>query len=118
MREDTNTMKLLLKYFFLFTSGGMLFAASKSAPDLPSANSLALVDCIVQYKTPPSKDELKQLGQVKKQFVSVKAVEAFVLAKAIPALESDPNVVYISPNRTTSRFLDITTATVNANIAW
>ena len=48
----------------------------------------------------------------------VRTVTATILASKIPQLEQDPNVKYVSPDRPTSKFLDITTATVNANIAW
>ena len=46
----------------LFGATLSAFAGSKIAPDVPQSNSNANIDVIVQYKTPPSKDELKQLG--------------------------------------------------------
>src|SRR6185503_6242101 len=75
----------------------------------------------VQFKTPPTKDELQQLGaygQLKKIFNSINAVNATVSPSLLAALEADPNVKYISPNRKQTSFLDITTATVGATSAW
>jgi serine protease AprX len=114
-------MKLLSKnFFFVFAGASLLFAGPKVSPDL-TGNSNPSIDVIVQYNSAPTKDELKQLGpygQVKKQFVHVNAVEVFLSPATITAIQSDPNVKYVSPNRANSRFLDITTATVGANFAW
>jgi hypothetical protein len=55
---------------------------------------------IVQFHTPPTNDDLKQLGtfgQVKKNFGSIKAVNASVPSNSLAALENNPNVRYISP---------------------
>ena len=112
-------MKNLFKISTLLASAILALGGTKTAPDLPNSNQP--MDVIVQYKTAPSKDELKQLGpygQVKKQFVHVNAVEANLTGAQIQAIVSDSNVLYVSPNRPTTGSLDITTATVNANFAW
>src|SRR5580658_5204888 len=90
-----------------------------NSPDLP-VTSPSLLDCLVQYKTYPTQSELSQLGysQIKKQFLHVKAVSVWLTAAQIKTISKDPNVKYITPNRATKGSLDITTATVNANIAW
>src|SRR2546421_11040081 len=46
----------------LFLAALTAFGGTKVAPDLPQSNPNAVVDVIVQFKTVPSKDELKQLG--------------------------------------------------------
>src|SRR5258707_8754812 len=113
-------MKNFLRILTLIAVASAVLAGSKTAPDLPGSSS-SPIDVIVQYKTPPTKDELKQLGpygQIKKQFVHLNAVDVTIAPAAIAALEQDPNVTYISPNRSTTRFLDIATAGVNAPFAW
>ncbi|HEV1285601.1 MAG TPA: S8 family peptidase [Bryobacteraceae bacterium] len=113
-------MKTFLRILVLITSAGVILAGSKTAPDLPGSSNSPL-DVIVQYKTTPTKNELKQLGpygQIKKQFVHVNAVSVDLTTAQIQTVSQDPNVLYISPNRVTKGSLDITTATVNANIAW
>jgi serine protease AprX len=113
-------MKHFLRIFTLIAGAGVILAGSKTAPDLPG-NSSSTIDVIVQYKTTPTKNELKELGpygQIKKQFVHVNAVSVWLTTAVIQTVSQDPNVLYISPNRVTKGSLDITTSTVNANIAW
>jgi serine protease AprX len=111
-------MKHFLAVLTLIAGASVVLAGSKTAPDLPS-NSSSPLDVIVQYKTAPTKIELKQLGsQIKQQFVHVNAVSVGLTTAQIQTVSQDPNVSYISPNRVTQGSLDITTATVNANVAW
>jgi hypothetical protein len=88
-------MKNFLKVLTLIACAGFVAAQSKFSPDLPVWSAApgssspvggsqpitptSQIDVIVQYQTPPSKNELKQLGpygQIKKQFVHVNAVSA------------------------------------------
>jgi serine protease AprX len=112
--------KLIL--FLLITGAQLMFAGPKIAPDVPtSTTSNALTEVIVRYKIPPSKDELKQLGpfgQIKKHLDVINALHLSLPQRVITALASDPNVVYISPNRSLKGALDITDRTVNATLAW
>ena len=64
-----------------------------------------------------------QNGQQKGQhddtvYSSIKALHLKVPASLIPLLKANPAIKYITPNRHTSRFLDLTTSAVNANLAW
>jgi serine protease AprX len=114
-------MKQFIQISFLLGFVDLAFAGPKLAKDLPPANSSASVDVIVQFKTPPTKDELKQLGpygQMKKIFNSINAVNVTISPAMLATLEADPNVRYISPNRSNKGFLDLTTAAVNATVAW
>src|SRR6266853_1589675 len=113
-------MKKLIQIGFVLNFGYLAFAGQLSK-DLPPANSSGSVSVIVQFKTPPTKDELKQFGaygQVKKTFNSIKAISATVSPSVFAALKADPNVKYVSPNRKHRSFLDLTTSAVNANFAW
>ncbi len=125
-------MKNFLAIFVMISSASVVLAQSNLAPTLgggPGANMspdlpsglLVSVDSIIQYKTAPTKSELKQLGaygQIKKQFVNVNAVSVSLTGAQIKLISQDPNVKYITPNRPTKGSLDITTSTVNANAAW
>jgi len=113
-------MKKSIQLGFVMSFASLAFAGQLSK-DLPPTTSNAQVDVIVQFKTLPTKDELKVFGpygQVKKTFNSIKAVSVTVSASVLAALKADPNVKYVSPNRKQRGFLDLTTAAVNASVAW
>src|SRR6476660_1385343 len=107
-------MKPSIQIGLILSFVSQAFAGPKLAKDLPPGNTSALVSVVVQFKTPPTKDELQQLGaygQLKKIFNSINAVIATVSLSLLAALEADPNVKYISPNRTQTFFFDDTAAT-------
>src|SRR5258708_33991024 len=96
-------------------------AGSKIAPDLPQSNPSAVVDVIVQYKTPATKDELQQLGaygQIKKIYSVVTGVNVTLPVSAVQQIQSDPNVLYVTPNRKATGTVDISTGSVNAPLVW
>src|SRR6266576_816176 len=114
-------MKKSIQLGFVLSFASLVFAGPKLSKDLPSANLNSSVNVIVQFKTPPTKDELQQLGpygQTKKIFNSINAVNVTVSSSLLAALEADPNVKYVSPNRPHRSFLDLTTAAVSASVAW
>ena len=97
-----------------------LGGGNKHSWDLDSDPN-ATVDVIVQFKTPPTKQELKQLGpygQMKKIFQGINAINLQLSRSMVDKLENDPNVLYVSPNRTSNGSFDIVDATVFANSAW
>ena len=82
-------MKPIIRTIVLLSAAVGAFAGSKFSPDLPQSNPNAVVDAIVQFKTPPTKDDLKQFGsfgQVKKQFTSVKAIHVVLPLSVIQKL--------------------------------
>src|SRR6266446_3720718 len=102
-------MKKLIKMLVLLSTTLLAFGGSKVAPDLPQSDPNATVDVIVQYKTPPSKDELKQLGpygQIKKIYSVINGVNIALTVKAIQQISTDPNVAYITPNRKSQGAVD------------
>ncbi len=114
-------MKSLIKVLVLLGAPLLAFGGSKVAPDLPQSDPNATVDVIIQYKTPPSKDELKQLGpygQIKKIYSVINGVNIALTVKAIQQISTDPNVAYITPNRKSQGAVDISTGSVNANLVW
>ena len=112
----------MLKRLLIITAmlaGSVAFAAPKVAPDVPANGGN--VDVIVRFVHPPTKDDLKLLGpygQIKKQLFIINAVHLSLSPQQIQALASNPVIAYISPDRKNTGSLDITTQTVNANLAW
>jgi serine protease AprX len=113
-------IKALTRFGLISLIGSVAFAGSKVSSDMPAAAQSGTVDVIVQYKSFAARSALVASGpaKVRRQFRSIPAAHLTVPAAMIPALASDPNVVYVSPNRKTVGFLDITTQTVNANLVW
>src|SRR5439155_4429516 len=107
------------RFLVLLAGASLALAGSRVAPDLPNSST---VDVIVRFTNPPTKTELQVLGsygQLKKVFNNVSAGEVLLSPAQIPTLlANNPNIAYISPNRTTTGSLDITTSTVNAVFAW
>src|SRR5437764_5924963 len=104
---------------FLTVGSTLTFAGPKIAPDFPKSGSN--VEVIVRFTHPPTKDDLKLLGpygQVKKMLDVINAVHISLTPQQIQDLSSNPAIAYITPNRTNTGALDITTQTVAANLAW
>ncbi len=115
------------------------FASHKLAPDI-AGNHGETVDVIVQFKTAPSAEQIRQMaarGQVKHVFHYIHAVHVSLPVQDIRALESDPSVTYVSPDRKVfatgqnnspgnwnnpqgigTGLLDLVGWTANANVAW
>src|SRR5690348_16436364 len=110
-------MKRFSLFVLIAALNTFLFAAPKIAPDVPKSNPSALTEVIVRFKAPPSNTDLNQLtglGQIKRSLSIINAVHVALPQQAIQALANNPNVLYISPNRTLKGSLDITTQTVGA----
>ena len=113
---------------------------SKLAPDVPKLASNQLYEVIVQFKSTGSSksngqgnnsngqnqngdfdndvQQIGQHGQVKTQLPKINAVHMQMTLAEIQALQTNPAVAYVSPNRFSKGALDITTQTVAANLAW
>src|SRR5438477_260357 len=118
MRNDMNTF---FRAAALLGATLSAFAGSKIAPDVPQSNPNAQIDVIVQYKTPPTKDELKQLGsygQIKKIYSVITGVNVTLSVSTIQQILLDPNVAYVSPNRKTKGAVDVSTGSVEAPLVW
>ena len=57
-------------------------------------------------------------GQHSSQLPQYSGNTLTVPVSTLASLEANPRVAYVSPNRTTSGFLDISAQTVNANALW
>src|SRR5260370_3473765 len=114
-------MKNFLRITVLVTTALTAIAGSKIAPDLPQSNPSAVLDVIVQYKTPATKAELQLLGahgQIKKIYSVITGVNVTLPVSVIQQIQSDPNVRYVTPNRKSKGAVDISTGSVNAPLVW
>src|ERR1039457_1560544 len=121
-------MKNTLRIFTLFLSASLAFAGSGSksaasvlSPDLQNLAPNTKVTVLIQFSSKPSQGMLSiiagQGATTNRQFRHVPFVTVTVPAKVLPVLAKLPFVKYISPDRQVKRHLDITTATVGANLA-
>src|SRR5579871_5173084 len=129
--------RLMMKRLFLILL--LVFAQvgfaqkSKVAPDLPSAsaqNMFQTVEVIVQFKASITNfanplgafnnnvNQVAPNGTVVTKLPQINAVHMKLPLFAVQFLQALPTVAYISPNRPLTRSLDITTQSVNANLAW
>ncbi|HBY59633.1 MAG TPA: hypothetical protein DEH78_07400 [Solibacterales bacterium] len=91
--------------------------AKKISVDVPSSGQ---VDVIVQYRQTPGAaalDRLQRLGgQLRNRFRSVPAASVTLPAAALAALDSDPDVTYVTPDRKVKGSLEYASPAVGA--AW
>jgi serine protease AprX len=116
-------MKSLVRIVLFSLVSSLAFAAgSKVASDMPASTESGMVEVIVQYKTfagVRTVDAAGPLGRVRRYFRSIPATHMTVPVSMLRSLASNPQVAYISPNRTTTGFLDATaTQTVHADHVW
>lgn len=97
-------------------------AESKLAPDLVVANGDTALDVIVQFTSTPTErhhDKIRRRGGELKHDLSgaLNGAHYAIPAHSVVELSQDPEVAYISPNRSVRAMLDYANPTVNANIA-
>jgi len=115
---------------------GSGYTAPKQSFDFSKFTSGGLVDVIVQFNQSRNTGDWTKLqsfwdssdqkqaqnqqshGQDKHTLNSINAFHLKVPAWAIPFISAMPSVKYVSPVRPVTRMLDVTDATVAANIAW
>ena len=77
---------------------------------------------VVQYNSTPSLLNITQLlslgGVINAQYTSIPAIAVKLPAAVVSILALNPAVAYISPDRQLSGTLDLTTAAVNADVAY
>ncbi|MDQ6705993.1 MAG: S8 family peptidase, partial [Acidobacteriota bacterium] len=93
----------------------------KLSSDLQSRNSSADAEVIVQYKVVPTDAHHRKVGALggtlHGKMEHIKAGHYTVPASALQILSEDPDVAFISPNRSLKGMMDIPAATVNAAAA-
>src|SRR5690348_13501507 len=94
----------------------------KLSPELKGRHSTESVDVIVQYKVSPAQRQRDRIagrgGLVQKQLRTVKGLLVTLPASGLRELSNDPDVAYISPDRTITRQMNNAAVGVLANYAW
>ncbi len=109
--------------------GGLLAAVlfakhQKVSPDLNDQLNLTngSVEVIVQFQNDPSDAEIAAItgsgAKLKEHFKRFHSASFTVPAAAIDAVAGDPNVTYISPDRTVAAQFDYAEQAINAPFAW
>ena len=103
-------------------------ASRKISKDLQCNNGSQQVDVIVQYNQVPTAEHHRRVigrgGKLKAQYSKFKGAAYSIPASALEELANDPDVTYISPDRTlkgssnSALTLDYRNETVNAPAAW
>jgi serine protease AprX len=102
---------------FNHTSGGLVDVIVQ----LKKGYGMGAVNQILRFQDPGDQQQEQnenQHGQDKHNFTSIGAFHLKVPSWAIPLIGNLPEVSYITPVRPVQKSLDITDATVAANIAW
>jgi serine protease AprX len=118
---------ILLVLIVLFTAGvsladGKGHRLSNDLENLKRGSKHASVDVIIQFKQSPTDAQHKKVqgrgGALKTKLGVIKAAHYSVPFEALEALSEDPDVLYISPDRTNKGALDRVVRAVNADIAF
>ena len=98
-----------------------MFGGAKISPDLPLGRRSDVVDVIVQFQAPVTaayhQKVIDRGGQLKQALEVVRGGLYSMPAGMLEDLAQDPDVNYISPDRTVRGMLDYANPTINANIA-
>jgi serine protease AprX len=112
---------LIAGMFFIWVSIPGI-AGSKLAPDLVVPHGDRPLDVIVQFTSTPTErhhDKIRRRGGELKHDLSgaLNGAHYTIPAQNVAELSQDPEVAYISPNRSVHAMLDYANPAVNANIA-
>ncbi len=120
MNKNWAMLKLLLTFGVLCVPS--LMAGSKLSAELQGLPPAASVDVIIQFTRSPSAADLSVVnhagGVLKQTLWGIHAGVFRLNAHQLNAAASNPNIVYISPDRAVSGSLEFAEPTVNANIAF
>jgi serine protease AprX len=116
-------MRNLLKAAVLLLTASFAFARNpKLGRDLDGIDPNSNVDVIIQFQHFPTEAHHQMVrdhgGALKAPFRSIKGAVYTVPASALEGLANNPEVVYISPDRSLHGKLDLTADAVNASAAW
>lgn len=137
MKKQKNAKRTLAVLLLACTSAVAQNTSSKISPDLQGVSPSSSVRVIVQYAQPPAVTSSTNsgllssvlggvlntvdgvaVGAVNVIFHVINAVVCTMPASQLQSLANDPNVVYISPDRSLAGQLDYSAAAVNASTAW
>ncbi len=132
LRGRATFARLLALVLFLFLPFSLAFGNNgngagsnpKIAEDLHGLNSGSKrkVDVIIQFNRVPTAADHENVrangGVFKKDLHVVKGALYTVPVNALQGLANNPNIVYISPDRTVGKSLDHVDMVTNADLAW
>ena len=99
-----------------------MFGGSKISPDLPLGSRSEIVDVIVQFQSPVTPAHHKKVtdrgGKLKQALELVQGGSYSMPVGMLEDLEQDPEVAYISPDRSVHGMLDYAEPAINANLAF
>ena len=111
----------LIKFTLLLTPLLCFGVSPKIAPDLVGVPPQTTVTVIIRFSSPldsAGKQKLKNQGGMLKAELSLIHAAAYTLpAAALNGIANDPQVIYISPDRSLGATLDYASPTVGAQIA-
>ena len=122
--HERKTMKNIIRYaiFLLTASIALAQGNSKIAQDLQQIDPKEKVDVIVQFVQPPGQSDFDAVrghgGQFKKELPAIHGALFSMPARALRALENNPVIEYVSPDRELNATLDYANPTVGADIAF
>ena len=115
-------MKSKVMFVLVLTASLVWGDDHKLSPELKGRRSKNPVDVIVQFRTVPTLQHTNRVsrhgGWVKQHLGSVKGLLVSVPASRLAELSNDPDVVYVSPDRTISKQMNNAAVGVLANYAW
>ncbi len=116
MRKPILTFSTPVFAAILLASPG--FGQAVIAPDLLQPKGEEIVEVLVQYKTQPSNNRrLRSMqartGRQARQFENIPVAHVAVNAADLAALEQDPEVISISPDREVTSYLEKAQASIN-----
>src|SRR5437588_532908 len=113
-------MKFLSHFAILLAVAGAAFAGKVSS-DLNNAAPGTTVTAVIQFTAAPDSATLQAIGlkggTLKKSFKKFQGGVFTVPASALAGIANMPQVKYMSSDRAIKAHLDLTTATVGADIA-
>ncbi len=117
--------RYLALWCLLLSATLSMAAPPRLSKDLRHVSSKQWVNVIVQYRVPPTQSEFKQVvikgGSPQENLPLIRGGAFTVKASSLSTLANDPNVVYVSPNRTvtaTATVTDFYDQAVLAPYAW
>src|SRR6266566_4436771 len=127
LKTTTWGRRIALLALITLLAAGLSFADGKNkvSKDLDApkgGHNGATVDVIIQFNQTPTAAHHQKVqnkgGVLKTNLDFIKGAHYSVPTGSLEALENDPDVTYISPDREVSGSLDYVTSAVGAQVAW
>jgi serine protease AprX len=127
LRAATWGTRIALLLLSALLAAGTSFAdskhkLSKDLQALEGSSHGSTVDVIIQFNEAPTDAQHAKVqargGVIKTKLDAIKGAHYSIPAESLSALAEDPDVAYVTPNRTVTGSLDYVTSAVGAAVAW